>query len=52
MVVGTICPLGVTTQNDELRARLKGNEDVHKLNIEDLGTTNSEISNHTEIEHV
>ena len=72
------CPVGVTTQDPELRARLKidisakklenflrvttqelenfarltGNDDVHKLNINDLCTTNSEISNHTQIEHV
>ena len=72
------CPVGVTTQNPELRKRLKidisakklenflrvstnelkdfarltGNDDVHKLNIGDLCTTNSEISNYTEIKHV
>ncbi|MBE0524789.1 MAG: rubredoxin [Methanosarcinales archaeon] len=71
------CPVGVTTQDPELRARLKvdvsarklenflhvsteelkdfsrltGNNDVHGLDINDLCTTNSEISNHTEIEH-
>ena len=40
--------------NNELKdfARLTGNDDVHKLSIEDLCTTNSEISEHTEIEHV
>jgi len=40
--------------NNELKdfARLTGNGDVHKLSIEDLCTTNSEISEHTEIEHV
>ncbi len=39
---------------DELSdfARLTGNDDLHKLNISDLCTTNSEISNHTMIEHV
>ena len=39
---------------DELKnfARLTGNDDVHKLSLRDLCTTNSEISNHTEIEHV
>ena len=39
---------------DELKsfARLTGNDDVHKLSIGDLCTTNSEISNHTAIEHV
>jgi len=33
-------------------ARLTGNDDVHKLSIKNLCTVNSEISNHTEIEHV
>jgi glutamate synthase domain-containing protein 2 len=44
--------LGVT--NEELKdfARLTGNDDIHKLSIHDLCTTNSEISEHTEIEHV
>lgn len=44
--------LGVST--DELKdfARLTGNDDVHKLSRTDLCTTNSEISNHTGIEHV
>lgn len=72
------CPVGVTTQDPELRSRLKveisakklenflrvsteelkdftrltGNDDVHKLDINDLCTTNSEISDHTGIEHV
>ncbi len=72
------CPVGITTQDPELRkrfnidlsakrlenflrattnelknfARLTGNHDVHKLSISDLCTTNSEISNHTDIEHV
>jgi len=72
------CPVGVTTQDPELRKRLKidisakklenflkvstnelkdfaritGNDDVHKLSIKDLCTTNSEISKNTEIEHV
>jgi len=72
------CPMGIATQDPELRARLDvedsarrlenflrvsteelknfarltGNDDVHKLSISDLCTTNSEISNHTEIEHV
>jgi glutamate synthase domain-containing protein 2/rubredoxin len=72
------CPVGVTTQNVELRsrlnvdisarklenflhvstdelktfARLTGNDDVHKLSIRDLCTVNSEISGHTDIEHV
>ena len=72
------CPMGITTQDEALRARLHveaaaeglenylsasteelkdfarltGNDDVHKLSIQDLCTTNSEISNHTAIEHV
>jgi len=72
------CPVGVTTQDPELRARLKvdisakklenflrvsteelkdfarltGNDDIFKLSIHDLCTTNSEISDYTEIEHV
>jgi glutamate synthase domain-containing protein 2 len=72
------CPVGVTTHNPGLRARLKvewsakklenflrvstnelkdfarltGNDDIHKLSISDLCTTNSEISSHTAIEHV
>jgi glutamate synthase domain-containing protein 2 len=39
---------------DELKefARLTGNEDLHGLSVRDLCTTNSEISGHTEIEHV
>ena len=72
------CPVGITTQDPELRARLDieesagrverflrvsteeiktfarmtGNADVHGLSISDLCTTNSEISNHTDIDHV
>jgi glutamate synthase domain-containing protein 2 len=71
------CPVGITTQKPELRARLDinkssqglanylrvctselmdfarltGNDDVHGLSLDDLCTTNSEISNHTSIEH-
>ena len=71
------CPVGVTSQAPELRARLHveksarrlenflrvsteelqtfarltGNDDVHKLAITDLCTTNSEISRHSDIEH-
>lgn len=39
---------------DELKefARLTGNDDVHGLCLADLCTTNSEISNHSGIEHV
>jgi glutamate synthase domain-containing protein 2/rubredoxin len=72
------CPVGITTQDPVLRARLDieasaqrlenylkvcteeletfarmtGNDSVHGLSISDLCTTDSEISNHTEIEHV
>jgi glutamate synthase domain-containing protein 2 len=40
--------------SEELKdfARLTGNDDVHKLAVSDLCTTNSEISNHTAIDHV
>ena len=72
------CPMGITTQDPELRtrfnieesakglenflrvsteelkdfARLTGNDDVHNLSVSDLCTINSEISEHTEIEHI
>ena len=72
------CPVGVATQDDELRKRLKietaskrvenylrvsteelktfaritGHSDVHDLNIEDLCTISSEISDYTYIRHV
>ena len=72
------CPMGVTSQDPELRARLNveesakglenflrvtteelkdfarltGNDDVHKLSIRDLCTPSSEISDHTDIEHI
>ncbi len=71
------CPVGITTQDPKLRARLiidisarkvehflrvstselrdfarlTGNDDVHKLSVEDLCTVNSEISGHTSIRH-
>lgn len=44
--------LSVSTEELKDFARLTGNDDVHKLSIQDLCTTNSEISNHTIIEHV
>ena len=44
--------LRVSTEELRSFARLTGNDDVHKLSIRDLCTTNSEISNHTAIEHV
>jgi len=72
------CPMGITTQDPELCARLDvddsarmlanflrasteelkdfarltGYDDIHQLSIDDLCTTNSEIANHTAIEHV
>lgn len=72
------CPVGVATQDEELRKRLKidvaskrvenylgvsteelktfaritGHDDVHDLNINDLATVNSEISDYTDIRHV
>ena len=72
------CPMGIATQDPELRAnldidkaadmlhnflkvsteelqdfaRLTGNSQVHGLSISDLCTTNSEISNHTQVKHV
>ena len=72
------CPLGVATQDDELRKRLKietaskrvenflrvsteelktfaritGHKNVHDLNINDLCTFNSEISDYTNVRHV
>ncbi|MBQ6511180.1 glutamate synthase-related protein [Methanobrevibacter sp.] len=72
------CPVGVATQDEELRKRLKietaakrvenylkvsteelktfaritGHDDVHDLNINDLCTVNSEISDYTDIRHV
>ena len=71
------CPVGVATQDEELRKRLKidvaakrvenylkvsteelktfaritGHVDVHDLNIDDLCTINSEISEYTNIKH-
>lgn len=72
------CPMGIATQDPELRSRLRvqpagvrvgnflnaatdelrtfaritGKSDIHALSIEDLVTTNSEISKHTAIAHV
>ena len=72
------CPVGVATQDEELRKRLKievaskrvenylrvsneelktfaritGHNNVHDLNINDLCTFNSEISDYTNIKHV
>ena len=44
--------LRVSTEEIKDFARLTGNDDVHKLSVQNLCTTNSEISNHTAIEHV
>jgi glutamate synthase domain-containing protein 2/rubredoxin len=44
--------LRVSTGELQDFARLTGNDDVHGLSISDLCTVNSEISNHTDIEHV
>jgi glutamate synthase domain-containing protein 2 len=44
--------LRVSTEELKDIARLTGNKDVHELNIKDLCTVNSEISNYTDIEHV
>jgi len=72
------CPLGIATQDPELRARLdvnksaarvanffnvstdelkdfarlSGNDNIHGMKESDLCTSNSEISNYTNIEHV
>ena len=72
------CPVGVATQDDGLRMRLKietaakrvenylkvsteelktfaritGHDEVHHLNVNDLCTVNSEISDYTTIRHV
>ncbi len=72
------CPVGIATQDPELRARqnveqsamrlanflrvsteelesfarLTGHVDVHDLTVSDLCTVNSEISGHTDIDHV
>ena len=44
--------LRVSTEELRNFARLTGNKDVHDLSVANLCTTNSEISNHTDIEHV
>jgi glutamate synthase domain-containing protein 2/rubredoxin len=41
----------VSTEELQEFARLTGHDDVHGLGVNDLCTTNSEISNHTEIAH-
>jgi len=44
--------LNVTAKELKDFARLTGNQSVHTLSVTDLCTVNSEISNHTSIEHV
>jgi glutamate synthase domain-containing protein 2/rubredoxin len=44
--------LNVSTRELRDFARLTGNDDVHGLGVSDLCTVNSEISSHTDIEHV
>jgi glutamate synthase domain-containing protein 2 len=44
--------LMVTTEELRDFARLTGNSDVHALSIRNICTTNSEISDHTEIPHI
>ncbi len=44
--------LRVTTEEPKDFARLTRNDHVHQLSINDLCTTNPEISNYTEIEHI
>jgi len=44
--------LRVSTEELKTFARLTGAGDVHKLSLLDICTTNSEISDHTDIEHV
>lgn len=72
------CPVGIATQDEQLRkrldgdiaaqrvynylkatldeiktfARITGHNDIHDLNIDDLATINSEISDYTNIKHV
>ena len=44
--------LRVVTEELKDFARLTGKHDIHQLSMNDLFTTNSEISNHTDIEHM
>jgi glutamate synthase domain-containing protein 2/uncharacterized Fe-S cluster protein YjdI len=43
--------LQVSTEEIKIFTRLTGHNDIHNLNINDLTTVNSEISNHTNIKH-
>jgi hypothetical protein len=44
--------LNVSTEELRDFARLTGNNDVHALSIRNICTTNSEISDYTDIPHV
>ena len=44
--------LNVSTQELKTFARITGHRDVHDLNVSDLKTLNSEISDFTNVEHV
>jgi glutamate synthase domain-containing protein 2 len=44
--------LRVTSEELRTFARLTGHTDIHQMTMADICTTNSEISSHTEIEHV
>ena len=44
--------LRVSVEQLQTFARLTGHDDVHNLAVDDLCTMSSEISGHTEIEHV
>ena len=44
--------LNVSCEELKTFARISGHSDIHDLSIDDLCTTNSEISNHTNIPHV
>lgn len=42
----------VSTEELKTFARITGHDDVHDLNVGDLCTINSEISDYTDIKHV
>ncbi|MDR2966820.1 MAG: FMN-binding glutamate synthase family protein [Methanobacteriaceae archaeon] len=44
--------LKVTKCELEVFGRITGNDDIHKLSVDDIATTNSEISQYTNIRHV
>lgn len=43
--------LNSSTEDLKTFARLSGHDDIHKMDIKDLATFNSEISNYTQIKH-